>query len=166
MRREPQWSQSQGAPRSHTPGAPGVLKRRTPPRLCCRVLDGPTTKEAAFCIRRGPRWSQSEAGPLAHAAGVSVVLKRRRPFALGPMRPPLQGRGGVLRFGVTEAPTSWARGPPSLWDPRGPHRMGEGASFALARTRPPPHGRWGLSYLGTIKAPAAWARWPPSFWDH
>ena len=59
-------------------------------------------------------------------------------------------------MGITEVPTAWARGPPLLWDPRGPHRMGEGASFALGSLRarhmgkgasfawvplrPPPHG--------------------------
>ena len=50
-------------------------------------------------------------------------------FALGPLRPPPHGRGGLLRFGTTEAPAAWVRGPPSLWDHRGPRRMGAGPSL-------------------------------------
>ena len=104
-------------------------------------------------------------------------------FALGPPRPPPHGRGHLLRFGTTEAPIGWARGPPSLWDHQGPHRMGEGASFALGPPRPPPHGRGGLLRFGTTEAPprhgrggllnfgtteapAAWAKGSPSLWDH
>ena len=34
--------------------------------------------------------------------------------ALGPPRPPLHECGGLLRFGTTEAPAAWARGPPPL----------------------------------------------------
>ena len=51
-------------------------------------------------------------------------------FALGPQGPPPHGRGGLFRLGTTGAPAAWARGPPSLWDLKGPRRMGEGASFA------------------------------------
>ena len=71
-------------------------------------------------------------------------------FALGPPRPPPHGRGGLLRFGITQAPAAWVRGPPSFWDHRGPHRMGGG----------------GLLRFGTTKAPTAWAMGPPSLWDH
>ena len=74
-------------------------------------------------------------------------------FALGsPMFTP-QGRRGLFRLGITEAPAAWARGPTSLWDHRGPRRMGEGASLALGSPRPLPHGRGGLLRLGTIAAP-------------
>ena len=38
---------------------------------------------------------------------------------LGPLRPLLHGRGGLLRFGTTEAPATWVRGPPPLWNHRG-----------------------------------------------
>ena len=77
-------------------------------------------------------------------------------FVLGPPKPLPHGRGDLLRFGTTEAPTPWARGPPSLWDQRDPRRMGEGtsfdlgppgpggmgegASFAVGPPRPPSHG--------------------------
>ena len=67
-------------------------------------------------------------------------------FALGPPRPPLRGRGGLLRFGFI--------------DHRGPCRMGMGASFALVSPRPPQHGRGGLFHFGTTEAPAAWAGAP------
>ena len=70
-------------------------------------------------------------------------------FALGSPRPPPHGLGGLLHFGTTVAPTAWARGPPLLWDHRGPHGMGEGASFALGSPRPPPHGRGRLLRFGT-----------------
>ena len=39
---------------------------------------------------------------------------------LGPPRPPPHGRGGLIRFGTTEAPAAWARGPPPFLDHRGP----------------------------------------------
>ena len=84
--------------------------------------------------------------------------------------PPPHGRGGLLRFGTTEAPAAWDKGPPSLWDHRGPRRMGEGASFALGPRdprclgegasfalgppRPPQHGRGGILPFGTTEAPA------------
>ena len=48
----------------------------------------------------------------------------------GPPRPPPHVRGVLLRFGTTEAPAAWARGPLSLGDHLGPRRFGEGASFA------------------------------------
>ena len=78
--------------------------------------------------------------------------------AVGLTRPPPHGRGGLLRFGTTEAPATWAQGPLPLWDHRGPSRMGEGASFALGPPRPPPHGRGGLSRFGTFMAmyPLLW----------
>ena len=44
-------------------------------------------------------------------------------FALGPSRPRCMGEG-----------------PLTLWDHRGPRRMGEVASWALGAPRPPPHG--------------------------
>ena len=82
-------------------------------------------------------------------------------FALVSSRPPPHGRGGLLRFGTTEAPAAWAPGPlrlgiieapaawawgpPSLWFHRGPRRMGVGASFALGPPRLPPHGHERLS---------------------
>ena len=52
--------------------------------------------------------------------------------ALGPPRPPPHGRGDVLRFGATEAPAAWARGPPPLGDHRGPRRVSAGVSSACA----------------------------------
>ena len=58
------------------------------------------------------------------------------PFALGPPRCPPRWRGGLLRFGITEAPATWAWGPHSIWDQRGPHCIGVGASFALVPARP------------------------------
>ena len=51
--------------------------------------------------------------------------------ALSPPRPLPSGRGGLFRFGTTEAPAAWARGPSRLYDHRGPRHMGEAASFAL-----------------------------------
>ena len=83
-------------------------------------------------------------------------------FAGGSPRPPPHGQGGPLRLGITEAPTAWARGPPSLGDHRGPNRMGEGAPFALGSPRPALHGRGGLLRLGITEAPTAWARGPRS----
>ena len=77
-------------------------------------------------------------------------------FALGPPRPPAHGRGGLLCFGTTEAPTAWAWGPPSHWDHRGPHHMGVGAFFALGPPRPPSHGRVGLIRFGTTEYPTTW----------
>ena len=70
---------------------------------------------------------------------------------LGPARPPPHGRGGLLRFGTseapppdgqghllpfgtTEAPGTWVRGPPPLWDHRGLRQMGAGASFTFETT--------------------------------
>ena len=76
-------------------------------------------------------------------------------FGFGPLRPPPNGRGDLIRFGITEAPTAWARGPPSLVDHRGPRRMGDGASFAWGSLRPPTHGRDGLLRFGITEAPAA-----------
>ena len=35
--------------------------------------------------------------------------------ALGPLRPAPHDRGGLLRFGATEAPVTCARGPLLLW---------------------------------------------------
>ena len=87
-------------------------------------------------------------------------------FPKGPPTPLPHGRGGLLRFGTTEVPTAWARGPPSFLDHRGPRRMGEGASFALGPPRPPAAWRGGLLRLGTTEAPSAWAWGPPSLWDH
>ena len=83
--------------------------------------------------------------------------------ALAPRSPPPHGRGGLLRFGTTEAPTAWARGPSPLQDHGAPRRMGEGASSVLRPPRPPPHGCGGLVRLGTTEGPAAWARGPPQF---
>ena len=95
--------------------------------------------------------------------------------------PPPHGRGGLLRFGTTGALAAWARGPTSLWNPRGPRRIGEGAStfgppgpcrmsegasFALGKQGPPPHGREGLLRFWTAQAPAAWARGPFPLWIH
>ena len=77
-------------------------------------------------------------------------------FALDSPRHPEHGRGGLLRFGTTEASAAWAWAPlrlgiieapaawawgPSIWFHRGPRRMGVGASFAFVSPRPPPHGR-------------------------
>ena len=103
-------------------------------------------------------------------------------FALGPPSHPPQRRGGLVRFATTGAPAAWARGPPSLWDHRGPRRKGEVASFALGPPGPrrigevasfrlgppgpPPHGRGGLLRFGTAEASAAWARGPPSICDY
>ena len=70
-------------------------------------------------------------------------------FAFGPPGPPLQGLGGLLCFGTTEAPAARARGPPSCEDHWGPLRMGEGTSFTLGSPRPPPHGLGGLLNFGT-----------------
>ena len=84
-------------------------------------------------------------------------------FVLGPLKPPPHGRGDLLRFGTTEAPTPWARGPPSLWDQRDP-RLGEGTSFDLRPPGPPRHGRGGLFRCGTTEAPVAWVRGPPPHW--
>ena len=63
-------------------------------------------------------------------------------FVLGPSRPPLRWRGGLLRVWIIEAPVAWVWGPPLIWDHRGPRRVGAGASFALgqvpaALARPP-----------------------------
>ena len=52
-------------------------------------------------------------------------------YTLGPPRPPPQVRGNLLCVWIIQAPTALARGPPSLWDHRGPHRMGAEVSFAL-----------------------------------
>ena len=71
-----------------------------------------------------------------------------------------------MLFGITEAPAAEARGPLSLWDHRGPHRWGEGASFALGSPRTPPLWRGGLFRSGITEARAAEARGPPSLWDH
>ena len=87
-------------------------------------------------------------------------------FVLGPRRPPLHGRAGLLRFRTTAVRAAWARGPPRLWDHRSPRRMGLGASSALGPPRPPPHGCGDLLRLGTTEAPAAWAPGPPPLWDH
>ena len=70
--------------------------------------------------------------------------------ALGLPRPPPHGRGGLLRFGSTEAPAPWARVPPPFLRP----------------PRPPPRGQGGLLRFGTTEAPAARARGPPAVWDH
>ena len=56
--------------------------------------------------------------------------------ALGPLRPPPHRQGGLLRFATTEAPAAGVRGLPSLWDHRGPCRVGEGASSALGHRAP------------------------------
>ena len=82
-------------------------------------------------------------------------MGERASLALGPPRPPTHLRGGILRFGTTEAPTAWVRGPRALRDDRGPHRMGEGASFALGPPGPPPHGLGGLLRFGITESPAA-----------
>ena len=92
--------------------------------------------------RRGPPSHWDHRGPRRIGVGP--------PFALGPPRPPPHGRGGLSRFGTTEAPAAWAQGPPPFWDHRGPRHMGAGASFLF----------------GTTEAPAAWARGPPPLWDH
>ena len=76
------------------------------------------------------------------------------------------GVWAFFRFGITEAPTAWARGPPSLGNHRGPHRMGVGPYFARGSPRPPPHGRVGLLGSGITEAPTAWARGPPSLRDY
>ena len=76
-------------------------------------------------------------------------------FALGSARPLPRGRGGPLRFGTTEAPSAWARGPPSLGDHGGPRRMDEEAPLAWGSPRPPLHGRGGLLRFGTTEAPTA-----------
>ena len=91
--------------------------------------------------RRTAHWTRAFKGTHTLLSAVCMSL---------PPRPPPHGQGGLLRFGTTEAPAAWARGPPSLWDHRGPCHMGEGAS----------------SVFGTTEAPAAWARGPPPLWDH
>ena len=89
----------------------------------------------------------------------------------GSPRPLPLGGGGLLKFGIIEAPTTWGRGPPPFWDHRGPRCMGvrassvlgpprppphgRGASPILGPPRPPPHGRGGLLIFGTTEAPAA-----------
>ena len=94
MRRGPGWSQSEGGPLAHVPGASLIPKRRRPPRPCGgrhgrpkvkpapspmrRGPAGSKAKEAPSPLRRGPQWSQSEGGPLAHAAGASGITKRRK----------------------------------------------------------------------------------------
>ena len=80
--------------------------------------------------------------------------------------PPPHGRGGLLRFGTTEAPAACVRGPLPFGDHQGPRRMDEGASSVLGPPRPPLHGRGGLFRFGTNEAPAAWARGPLPLWDH
>ena len=72
---------------------------------------------------------------------------------MGTPRPPPLRRGGLFRFGTTEAPSAEARGPPSLRDHRGPRRWGEGASLALGPPGPPPLGRGGLFGFRTPMPP-------------
>ena len=50
--------------------------------------------------RRGPPSHWDHRGPRRIGVG--------SPFALGPPRPRPHGRGGLSRFGTTEAPTAWA----------------------------------------------------------
>ena len=85
------------------------------------------------------------------------------------MRPPLRQRGlfcfGITeapaaqlrRCGITEAPSAAVRGPPPLWEHRGPGRGGEGAPCSLGTLRPPPLRRGGFRF-GTTEAPAAETR--------
>ena len=78
-------------------------------------------------------------------------------FLLKSSRPPPHGHGGLLRFGITKVPVTWAWGPPLCGNHRGPRRMGAGASFALGPFTPQPHVCGGLLCFGTTKAPAPWA---------
>ena len=102
---------------------------------------------------------------------------------LGPPRPPPQGRGGLLHFGMTmapathgragllrfgtiEAPAAWAMGPSPFSDRSSLRRMGKGACATLGSPMAPPRRRGGLLRFGTTGATNAWARGPPPFWYH
>ena len=79
----------------------------------------------------------------------------RASCALGPLRLPPCWPKGLLRFGIIEAPSTWAWGHLALWDHRGPYCVGAGASFALAPPRRPPQGRGDLFHVWIIEAPSA-----------
>ena len=101
--------------------------------------------------------------PPPHGRGNPSILGPPRPprmgvtaySVLGPPRPRLHGRGGLLRFGTTEGPATWAWKPPPFWDHRGPNRMGEGASFVLGPPGPLPYVCGGPLCFGTTEVCAA-----------
>ena len=80
-------------------------------------------------------------------------------FALGPLRPPPHGCGGVSRFMIIDAPAAMGARPP---------RFGATEAPAAWAWRPPPlsdhqglcwpHGCVALLRFWTTNAPAAWAR--------
>ena len=74
---------------------------------------GPRLMGVGGFFALGPPRSQSEGGHRFHAVRASAVPKRRRPRrprSGGPGGP--KARGNLRRFGTTEAPAAWARGPP------------------------------------------------------
>ena len=109
--------------------------------------------------------------PGAWVWGHPVLWDHRGPRRsnLGPQRPlPHGGRGppafwghrghhriwgGLLRFGIIEAPAAWLWGPPLFCDHVCPRRMGAGASSVLGTPRPPPHWRGVSSVLGPPRPP-------------
>ena len=77
------------------------------------------------------------------------------PFAFGSSRLPQQERGGLLRFGSTEAQASRARRPLSLCDNPRPHCKCAVVSIVLGSTRPLTHGPKGHLRFGSTEASAA-----------
>ena len=99
-----------GAPR-RPPHWPGVLR-------CFGTTEAPVAwvqgcfslwdQRRLVALARGPPWRLDHRGPCPMDTGPS--------FTLGPPRAPPQGRAGLLRLGIIEAPVACARGPLSVWD--------------------------------------------------
>ena len=147
-----------GSPRLPPQGRRGPFRLRAPGVLCVRCpwplgTCSPVRVPSVFGARCP--WPLGACSQV-RASGARCARCLWCPWPFGACSP----------LGSTEAPTAWARGPPSLWDHRSPRRIGEGAFPAWGPSRPPPHWREGLLRFRTIGAPASWARGPPSLWNH
>ena len=116
------------APTAWASGPPSLWDHRGPRRMGEGASFALGTTGAPAAWARGPPSLWDQRAPQRKGVGASFALGPPRPhrmgegtsFALGSPRPLPHGRGGLLRFGITKAPTTWARGPPSLWGPPGP----------------------------------------------
>ena len=89
-----------------------------------------------------------------------------------PMLPRLWGK--ARRFGITQAPATWVRGPRWLWDHRGPHRGRAGECATLGPPRPRcfrgedlrRFGCGGLRRFWITEVAAALGQGLPPLWDH
>ena len=133
---------------------------------------GTTRAPASLVLGSSPLWDHQ--GPLRIEAGTYAALDPTgSPLlwcgacaALGLLTPPPQLVRGLRCLRTTGAPGALGRAPPPLWAPRGPRRVGAGASVTSRSVWPPPPWYLDLRSLGTTRAHALLGLGPSPPWDH